>query len=115
MINAFKAISSNKNNKLQGGQVFIHINRRENIHGLIRNTVYFKEKNKATNNSKVMLQHTLTGKNVEIEEVKYTAPNHGTPAQTNSFLQLRKVLRRILGNKSVKKVNERLLVFCMTI
>ena len=47
--------------------------------------------------------------------MKYIAPNHGTPAQTNSILQLRKVLRRILGNKSVKKVNERLLVFCMTI
>ena len=62
MINAFKAISSNKNNKLQGGQVFIHINRRENIHGIIRNTVYFKEKNKATNDSKVMLQNHINRK-----------------------------------------------------
>ena len=43
-----KAISSNKNNKLEEEQFFIHINRRENIHGLIRNIVCFKDKNKAT-------------------------------------------------------------------
>ena len=51
-----KAISSNKNNKLEEGQFFIHINWRENIHGLIRNIIYFKDKNKATINSKVVLQ-----------------------------------------------------------
>ena len=48
-----KATSSNKNNKLEEGQFFIHIKRKENVHGLIRNIVYFKDKNKATINSKV--------------------------------------------------------------
>ena len=54
-----KAISSNKNNKLEEEQFFIHINRRENIHGLIRNIVYFKDKNKATinSNSSVAILH----------------------------------------------------------
>ena len=45
-----KVVPSNINNKLKEGQVFIHINRRENIHGHIWNIVYFKDKNKATIN-----------------------------------------------------------------
>ena len=54
-----KAISSNKNNTLAEGQFFIHINRRENIHGLIQNIIYFKHKNKARINSKVVLQYYI--------------------------------------------------------
>ena len=54
-----KAISSNKNNTLEEGQFFIHINRRENIHGLIQNIIYFKHENKARINSKVVLQYYI--------------------------------------------------------
>ena len=102
-----KAISSNKNNKLEEGQFFIHINRRENIHGLLQNIVYFKDKNKATINSKVVLQYYINRKKCgDTEQVQYTAPNHGNSGAEKPFLQLRKALCRILRNKSVKKVNE---------
>ena len=57
-----EALLSNKNNKLREGQVFIDINRRENIHGLIRNIVYFKDKNKATINTKLVLQYYINRK-----------------------------------------------------
>ena len=58
-----KAISSNKNNKLEEGQFFIHLNqKKKNIRRLIRNIVYFKDKNKATINSKVVLQYYISRK-----------------------------------------------------
>ena len=73
-----KAISSNEYNKLEEGQFFIHINQRENIHGLIRNIVYLKDKNKATINSKVVLQYYVNKKKgADKEQVQYTSPNHG--------------------------------------
>ena len=73
-----KPTSSNKNNKLEQWQFFSHINRRENIHGLIRNIVYFKNKNKATINSKVVLQYYINRRKCgNEEEVQYTAPNNG--------------------------------------
>ena len=86
-----KAISSNKNNKLEEGQFFIHINRRENIHGLIRNIVYFKDKNKATINSKVVLQYYINRKKCgDKEEVQYTAPNHGNSGAEKPFFTVKK-------------------------
>ena len=73
-----KPTSSKKNNKLEQWQFFSHINRRENIHGLIRNIVYFKNKNKATINSKVVLQYYINRRKCgNEEEVQYTAPNNG--------------------------------------
>ena len=73
-----KAISSNEYNNLEEGQFFIHINQRENIHGLIGNIVYLKDKNKATIISKVVLQYYVNKKKgADKEQVQYTSPNHG--------------------------------------
>ena len=86
-----KAISSNKNNKLQEGQVFIHINQRANINGLIRNIVYFKEKNKATINSKIMLQYYINRKKCkDKEEVQYIVPNPGNSCAGNHYFPTKK-------------------------
>ena len=73
-----KTISSNEYNNLEEGQFFIHIIQRENIHGLIRNIVYLKDKNKATINSKVVLQYYVNKKKgADKEQVQYASPNHG--------------------------------------
>ena len=86
-----KAISSSKNNRLEEGQFFIHINRRENIHGLIRNIVYFKDKNKPTINSNVVLQYFINRKNVEIKKrQKYTTPNHGNSGAEKPLFVIKK-------------------------
>ena len=86
-----KAISSNKNNKLEEGQVFIHNIRSGNIHGLIRNIFYFKDKNKATINSTVVLQYYINRKNCrDKEEVQYTAPNQGNSSAEKPFFAIKK-------------------------
>ena len=68
---------------------FYHINRRENIHELIRNIVYFKDKNKAAINLKVVLQYYINRKKCEDkEEVQYTAPNHGNSGAERLFFAI---------------------------
>ena len=73
----------------------------------MRNIVSFKDKNKATINSKVVLQYYINRKNVEIKR-KYKAMRQiiVTPVQKNLFLQLRKSLCIILRNNSVKEVKK---------
>ena len=86
-----KTISSNKNNKLEEGQFFIHLNQKKNIYGLMRNIVYFKDKNKATINSKVVLQYYINRKKCgNKEEVQYTAPNHGNSGAEKPFFAFKK-------------------------
>ena len=103
----WKLFQAIKTTKLEEGQIFIHIDQRENIHGLIRNIVSFKDKNKAAINSKVVLQYYINRKKCgDKEKVQDNAPNHSTSSAENSFLQLRKAHCRILRNNSVKEVNE---------
>ena len=68
---------------------FYHINRRENIHELIRNLVYFKDKNKAAINLKVVLQYYINRKKCgDKEEVQYTAPNHDNSGAERLFFAI---------------------------
>ena len=73
----------------------------------MRNIVSFKDKNKATINSKVVLQYYINRKNVEIKR-RYKTMRQiiVTPVQKNPFLQLRKSLCIILRNNSVKEVKK---------
>ena len=57
----------------------------------MRNIVYFKDKNKATINSKVVLQYYINRKKCgNKEEVQYTAPNHGNSGVEKPFFAFKK-------------------------
>ena len=77
----------------------MNVNRRENIHGLIRNITYFTDSKKKVLNSKIILQYFINRKICgDKEELQYTAPRHGntnadtmaTPMQTLHFFLLKK-------------------------
>ena len=56
----------------------MNVNRRENIHGLIRNINYFTDSKKKVLNSKIILQYFINRKICgDKEELQYTAPRHG--------------------------------------
>ena len=53
---------ANKRNILGKNQMYMKTNRSENSHGLIRNIVYFKDKDDQVVNSKLVSRVTLTEK-----------------------------------------------------
>ena len=60
---------------MRGGAAF-YSHYRKRKHGHMRNIVYFKDKNKATINSKVMLQYYINRKKCgDKEKLKYTVQN----------------------------------------
>lgn len=68
---------------------------RENIHGFVRRIVYFKDKNEATVNSKVVLQFFINRKKCEDEEeLQYTAPIHGISGADKPFFAINKTNSR---------------------
>ena len=100
-------MQNRKKNKLEQDQFFIHINRRENIHWFIRNISYFKDKNKATINTKALLQYYINWKKCgDKDEVQYTAPNHGNHGNfgaEKSFVALKKTTLQNFRNQVSQK------------
>ena len=73
------------------------INRSENSNGLIRNTVYFKDKEDQVVNSKTVRQCYIDRKIcVDKEEVEYLASTHGNSKSQMLFYTIKKVFFQIL-------------------
>ena len=67
------------------------INRSESSHGLIRNVVYFRDKDDQVVNSKTVLQYYVDRKVCgDTEEVGYIASSHGKSKSQKSFYTMKK-------------------------
>ena len=55
-------VKPNSNNEIVEGELVMKINRRENMHGLVRNIVYFVNGKKGVMNSKIQLQYYINSK-----------------------------------------------------
>ena len=71
-------VIANKRNILGKNQMYMKINGSENSHGLIRNIVYFKDKDDQVVNSKIVSQCHIDRKTCGVkEEVEYIAFSNG--------------------------------------
>ena len=98
-------IISPKKRKLNENQFYMNVNRRENIHGLIRNITYFTDSKSTVLNSKIILQYFINRKICgDKEELQYTAPRHGkTNADTPIFSAKEKYARQVLKTSFRKR------------
>ena len=79
-------IISNKKQQLQENQILMKVFRSENRHGLVRNIVYFLNKNSKVLSSKIFLQYYVNKKVCgNVESVKYTVPSHGNSKKETPF------------------------------
>ena len=69
----------------------MNINRRENIHGLIRNITYFTDSKNQVPNSKIILQYFINRRICgDKEELQYTVPRHGNANADTPVFPLKK-------------------------
>ena len=84
-------VIANKRKILDKNQVYMKINRSENSHGLIRNTVYFKGKDDQVVNSKIVLQYYIDRKICgDKEHIEYIASSHGNSKSQKWFYTMKK-------------------------
>ena len=108
-------VIANKRNILGKNQMYMKINGSENSHGLIRNIVYFKDKDDQVVNSKIVSQCHIDRKTCGVkEEVEYIAFSNGDSKSQKSFYTIKKVFFQILkANCYIKEKQPQ--VFCTTI
>ena len=108
-------VIANKINILDKNQIYMKINRSENSHGLIRNIVYFKDKDDQVVKSKIVRQCYIDRKFCgDKEEVECVASSHGNSKSQMLFYTIKKVFFQILKANCYIKENEPQ-VFYMTI
>ena len=84
-------IISNKKEQLQENQISMKVSRSENRHGLVRNIVYFLNKNSKVVNSKLVLQYYINKKVCgNVESVEYTVPSDENSKIETSFYVIKK-------------------------
>ena len=80
-----------KKRKLHENQFYMNVNRRENMHQLIRYKTYFTGSKSKVLNSKIILQYVINRKICEDkEELQYTVPRHGNANVETPFFPLKK-------------------------
>ena len=82
---------SPKERKLNENHFYINVNRRENIHGLIRNITYFTDSKNKVLNSKMIPQYFINRKKCgDKEELQYIAPRLGNANADTLFFSVKK-------------------------
>ena len=82
---------ANKRNTLDKNQVYMKINRSENSHGLIRNIVYFTDKDDQIVNWKKVVAYYIDRKICsDKEEVEYITSSHENSKRQKSFHTMKK-------------------------